>query len=122
MKRLRKDDDRDNKKAGACKRKQRSREGLHQQRKNEEQAQVHQHKYALEAARIERISLEDCSTRCSQDLAQHIQRIAHQTPQECAVINEIRTLQYNGPDPTTGDGLTSLQLQIKRYIVQVKAQ
>ena len=56
MKRLRKDDDGDLKKAAACKRKQRSRECLHQHRTTEEQAQVLQHNTALEAARIERLS------------------------------------------------------------------
>ena len=77
---------------------------------------------ALEAAQIERLSLEDRATRCSQDLSQHSQRKAQQTPQESAVINQIITLQYNGPAPTADDGLTSLQRQIKHSIVQVKAE
>ena len=38
------------------------------------------------------------------------------------MINQIRTLQYNGPAPPTDDGITSLQRQIKHSIVQVKAE
>ena len=78
---------------------------------------TNQQQAALEVARIERLSLEDRATRCSLNLAQYSQRRAKKTPQECAVINQIRTLQYNGPDPPTDDGLTSLQRQIKHSIV-----
>ena len=77
---------------------------------------------ALEATRIERLSLEDRATRCSQDLAQHSQWRAQQTHQECSVINQIRALQYNVPAPPTDYGLTSLQRQIKHSIVQVKTE
>ena len=38
------------------------------------------------------------------------------------MINQIRTLQYNGPAPPTDNGLTSLQRQIKHSIVQVKEE
>ena len=139
MKRLRKNDDGDNKKSVACKRKLISRERLHQQRTTEKKAQERQQYAAIEAARIERLSheqrvvtnkhhadleaahiewlsLEDRATRCSQNLAQHSQRRAQQKPQERDVINQIRTLQYNGPAPPTDEGLTSLQHQIKHSI------
>ena len=83
---------------------------------------TNQHHAALEAARIERLSLEDRATRCSQILSKHSQRISRKKTQERDVINQIRTLQYNGPAPPTDDGITSLQHQIKHSIVQVKAE
>ena len=77
---------------------------------------TNQHHAALEAARIERLSLEDRATRCSQILSQHSQRISRKKTQERDVINQIRTLQYNGPAPPTDEGLTSLHHQIKHSI------